>query len=138
VNPEDAVRPEEIPIQFTRLAESPLGPARAERLVIRDAGTFRRFWQNVFPGRPLPEVSFPRELVLVAAMGGCPNGGYWVRIERVALRGDLLIAEVSTTFPGPSCVVTGMPTLPIDVVKVRNPSRPVRFSEATEVTDCEE
>ena len=85
---------------------------------------------------PRPEVDFSREMLLLAAMGAQPSGGYRIRIERVLDDGAELEAHVVHTSPGPRCGAIAAITHPVDVIRIAATPRPVRWLVRQEVIDC--
>ena len=85
---------------------------------------------------PPPPVDFAREMVLMAAMGNRPTGGYRVVIDRVLPRPDALEAFVRHISPGPRCGTTQAITSPVDLVRVPATDKPVRWVVEQEVVDC--
>lgn len=86
------------------------------------------------PGPPL--VEFTTHMVLLAAMGARPSGGYSVSIDRVSEQPDELQAFVTFTSPGPRCGNTAAITHPADIALVRRSDKPVRFLVNRVVRDC--
>ncbi|HEX5776209.1 MAG TPA: protease complex subunit PrcB family protein, partial [Caulobacteraceae bacterium] len=83
-----------------------------------------------------PPVDFSREMLLVAAMGTQPTGGYAIRIDRVIDNGTFLEALVTRTSPGPRCGATAALTNPVDVVRVPVSTKPVRWAMSDVQTVC--
>lgn len=112
------------------------GIVESERLVIRDAVTFVREWRRAFGDQPLPTVHFGREMVIVAAMGGVPTGGFSIAVDDVAVEHARVIVSIVNRVPGPHCATTDSPTSPVDFVLVTALRGPFEFSDRTIVTDC--
>lgn len=111
------------------------------RETVRDAEAWHRLWTGLTarvrsPLLPLPEVDFAREMVLVAAMGQRPTGGYNLHIESARADGNELVALVVETSPGPRCGVTSSLTAPADAVVVTRSTLPVRWTVRQAVNDC--
>ena len=112
------------------------GIGESRRLVIRDANSFAAFWSELGAG-DRPQVDFTRYLVIAAAAGQQPTGGYGVTVSKVSLSGGDLTAEVVEQSPGPNCVTPQVVTQPVDVVVV--PAAGVKgwsFVERKAVGDC--
>ncbi len=146
--PHNGLRPG-APIDLTRI--TPGAPARvyysglrdAGRTAVFDAATFETVWQHAFkgldPAPPVPAVDFSREFVIVAALGERSSGGYAIDVTGAALQGNVVVADVLTTSPGKTCVVTRALSQPLDIVKLPLPAsgRPeVSFLEQSVVRDC--
>lgn len=116
------------------------GLRERERLVIRRPGEWGAAWQRItaasFPARPLPPVDFSRELVVLAAMGERPTGGYSITIDGVFEARGRLYVQVRETSPGRNCIVTEALTQPIDAVRVPRHDGTVAFVERAETRSC--
>jgi len=79
------------------------------RVVIRDTEAWRKIWEWIHhnPGQqfpPLPEIDFSREMVVVAALGGRPTGGYGIIVDRAYERDNRLEIIVRSQTPGKTCI----------------------------------
>lgn len=131
------------PVTLTRLepASSPhSGFSQPARIVVTSRAQWEAVWRNiagnVTPAPEAPAVDFRREVVLVAAMGGRPTGGYTVRVEEAAADARQVSVRVVEMSPGSRCVVTQAFTSPVDVVKMTRTNLPVRFGVVQQVRDC--
>ncbi len=134
------------PVPITRLrAESypfafSSGLSDSLRLVIRDAATWRNTWEqmhrNHSPQPPLPEVDFEREMLIVAALGTRPSGGYGILLESAHEHPSHLVATIRKTSPGAGCVVTAALTQPVDIARLARREKPVHFREIHTVHEC--
>lgn len=108
--------------------------------VVRDSNTWRTTWQQInqpfFPQPPLPSVDFNREMVLLAAMGTEPSGGYEVFIQSATRDTAGIEVQLRRISPGAGCPVSAVLTQPLDLVRVPFSDQPVRFSERAETTSC--
>ncbi len=143
VPPDD--RPDGIP--FRRLDESAAssftfasGLREPLNLAVRDAPAWAAMWRRITAAHgeppPPPAIDFGREMLLIAAMGTQPSGGYRIRIERVLDQGGWLEAHVVRVSPGPRCGATAALTHPIDIVRVAASPKPVSWLERDEMADC--
>jgi hypothetical protein len=109
-------------------------------LVVRDARMWEAMWRRITANHgeppPPPEVMFGREMLLIAAMGAQPSGGYRIRIERVLDEGDALEAHVVHVSPGPRCGAIAAITHPVDIVRIPESDKPVRWLIRSDVADC--
>lgn len=114
--------------------------ATRERVVVENQAqweiVWRRLWHNESSAPAAPAVDFTREVVVVAAMGGRPTGGYSIRVDQADARTDHVSVRVVETSPGRRCVVTMATTAPLDVVKLTRTGLPVRFQEVEAVRSC--
>ncbi len=110
------------------------------RLVIRDAETWQNTWERMHrsqrPQPPLPEVDFEHEMLIVAALGSRPSGGYSILVEAAHEHPSHLVATIRKTSPGIRCFVTGTATQPVDVACLARSEKPVHFREIHAVDEC--
>lgn len=110
------------------------------RIVVDDAAQWAevwdRLWNDQAPAPPLPAVDFQREVVIVAAMGRRPTGGYHIRVQEAAAHADHVAVTVVEAAPGVACVVTQAFTAPTDVVRVARAGLPVRFRTVEAAPAC--
>ena len=115
------------------------------RIVIRDRETWDSVWKRIcctsdqlfrnpstsllpLPEMlPLPEIDFSREMIVVAAMGERPNGGYRIIVDSAHERDNRLELEVQNISPcGADYPIM---TAPIDIVRLPKSDLPVTFRE---------
>jgi hypothetical protein len=110
------------------------------REVVRTAERWTALWgqltANVQPAPPAPAVDFAAEMVVVAAMGTKPTGGFAIAIDGVHVDRDRLFVEVRETSPGRSCIVTQALTAPVALVIVPARAGTATFLERKETTAC--
>lgn len=110
------------------------------RVVIRDSQAFLAFWDefhgNVVPKPTPPSVDFTQQMVLAAAMGQRPSGGYTISIAEVHANNGLVVARVMERSPGSDCIVTMAITAPATAVLIPRMDGEVQFQEAKEVVNC--
>lgn len=127
--------PEEVQQQFRFNS----GIREPRNLVIRNEGEWLGQWRRITSRRSpsaLPEVDFGRDMLLLAALGTKPTGGYGITIRRVVDLGDALEVHVVRTSPGPRCGVTAALTEPVDIVLVPATDKRVRWVAHDMVRDC--
>jgi len=116
------------------------GIASERRLLVRDAEAWASLWaeihRNLSPTPPLPAVDFEREMVVAAALGTRPSGGYGITIDSARHRGDVLEIHVRQWRPGGDCAVTAALTAPVDLVRLPAVSAKAAFREESQVLDC--
>lgn len=93
------------------------GIGESRRLVIRDANAWADLWSELGAG-DRPAVDFTRNVVVVAAAGQRPTGGYEIAVDGVRQTAGELTIQVVETTPGPNCSTTASSTQPVDVVVV--------------------
>jgi protease stability complex PrcB-like protein len=108
-----------------------------ERAVIRDQGALERLWARLGASEDMPKVDFATDVVIVAALGQRPSGGYGISVRRAAVEAGKLTAEVVSVKPGAGCVTTMAMTQPVEVVAVAAAKvGEVGFVEREETKDC--
>jgi hypothetical protein len=115
------------------------GIAEKRREVVRDQESWARLWSEINRGQdsagPPPAVDFSRQMLIVAALGTRPTGGFAVKVRGVSTRGDRLEVVVLESCPAQGAMVTAALTQPVEVVRVaRLPQNPT-FKEQRE-TSC--
>ncbi len=104
----------------------------------------RADWANLWsaatsgfdPPRDVPTVDFGRVVVLVAALGRRPTGGYEVFFTAVYEDEEHLYAIVTEVSPGIGCLTSQAFTAPVAIVTVPRREKPVRFVERADVRNC--
>ena len=86
---------------------------------------------------PPPPVDFAREMVVFAAMGTRPSGGFGIEIGRAAPAGGAFEVVVTEHSPGTDCSTPAMITEPAAAVQVPRSDLPVRWIERGAVHPCE-
>jgi hypothetical protein len=111
------------------------------RLVIADTDSWARFWSDVHrhqePAPEPPAIDFEQRLVLAAAMGQRPSGGYQLVIEEVAAADGRLYAAVLERSPGATCMTADVITAPVHAVAVPATDAAVTWIERQETYECE-
>ena len=111
------------------------------RLVVKTADEWSKVWSRIVsnhgPTPPVPEIDFSREMLLVAAMGTRPTGGYSIEIEAVDRDSASITAGVRKRSPGKNCGTISALTAPVAIVRIPRSEKPVRFVEETIATNCE-
>ncbi|HUF28917.1 MAG TPA: protease complex subunit PrcB family protein [Gemmatimonadaceae bacterium] len=132
---------EGVPLQLRKLDEaepfsSSSGVRDRARIVIRTSAEWEDLWSqvtaNTTPRPEPPAVDFAAEMVVVAAMGWRPSGGYSIEIEEVLAASGVLTAIVHERSPAPTCFVTAALTAPIEMVVV--PRTDVALATAEKAT----
>ena len=128
------LRPEPVPLTYTS------GLSEPQELVVRDAAAWAQVWEAIWrnhsPRPPLPDVDFAKEMVVVAALGARPTGGYSVFVDSASSAPGAVSIRIRTVSPGRECAVTLAVTQPVDAARVARRDGPVVFSRRNEVADC--
>jgi hypothetical protein len=75
-------------------------------------------------------------MVIVAAMGGRPTGGYTISVEGVCTSGGALYVDVLERSPGLGCFSTQVMTAPVTAARVGAQTEPVHFVTRQESDPC--
>jgi hypothetical protein len=121
------------PVEFSLLASGAMSAHEGGRAVelITDEAAWRRAWQTVGAGRPLPEVSFDTRAVVVAYQGQKSTGGYSVEITGIRRTGTVLAVSVGERRPASGSLTTQVITSPFVAVSIPRPpsGATVRFAD---------
>ncbi|HEX8686813.1 MAG TPA: DUF885 family protein [Pyrinomonadaceae bacterium] len=111
------------PVEFSLLATGAMSAHEGGRAVelITDEAAWRRAWEKVGAGRPLPEVSFDTRAVVVAYQGEQPTGGYSVEITDIKRTGTVLAVTVNERRPASGSLTTQVITSPFVAVSIPRP-----------------
>ena len=116
------------------------GPQEPTRSVVRDEQSWVEFWRAltavVIPAPEPPSVDFTGDIVLVAAMGRRPTGGYSISIEGVSMSDGVLYVDVVERSPGIGCFSTQVITAPVTAVRVPAHAGSVEFVIREESSPC--
>ncbi|HEX3559502.1 MAG TPA: DUF885 family protein [Pyrinomonadaceae bacterium] len=111
------------PVEFSLLATGTMSAREGGRGVelITDEAGWRRAWEVVGGGRPLPDVSFDTRAVVVAYQGRQSTGGYSVEITGIKRVGTVLAVSVNERRPASGDVTTQALTSPFVAVSIPRP-----------------
>jgi len=84
---------------------------------------------SVAPKRTHPAVDFDRDVVLVAALGMKPTGGYSIEITRVIKTKTDIQVFVKRTAPAEGSKPSGGPSSPFVLARMKKPTLPVTFRD---------
>lgn len=117
---DDALQVHEVPFE-TLVQEASSGLVEPCHLVIRDQETWDELWPRVTTARmpdpavprkwpvdaetkwvppPSPEVDWSAGMVVLVALGFRPTRGYDLEIDRIGVRGSVLVVHAVETEPG--------------------------------------
>ena len=95
----------------------------------RPPAGFVEFWEeHAGPGSPLPDVSWPQEMVVLAAVGSRPEAGDEVQIRRVVNVGAALRIEFVERIPGDFCSPAARTIHPFHLVVLPTSALPAEFA----------
>src|SRR2546421_7701986 len=121
------------PVEFSLLATGTMSAHEGGRAVelITDEAAWRRAWETIGGGRPLPDVSFDTRAVVVAYQGQQRTGGYSVEITGIKRVGTVLAISVNERRPASGDVTTQVLTSPFVAVSIPRPptGASVRFAD---------
>ncbi len=109
-------------------------------MALRNAAEWQGQWRRITARQgdpaPPPAVDFSREMLLVAAMGPQPTGGYSVVIDKLIEEAGELLAFVRFVSPGRGCGAIAAVTSPVDIVRVPLSSKNIRWVVERQAADC--
>lgn len=112
----------------------------ARRSVITDEPGWASLWKaihaDVTPEPPRPSVNLAQQVVIVAALGERPTGGFAIHIDSVRSGSAGREVFVTTTKPAPTCMTTQMLTQPVHAVSAPVIAGSTRFVEAERTEEC--
>lgn len=130
------------PVPLVRLRAEPYsfafysGLVEPRRLVVRDRAAWAEVWAAIWrrhsPLPALPEVDFAREMLVVAALGERPTGGYGILVDSAAATAEGLAVRIRTISPAPGCGVTLALTQPVDIARLPRHDGVVLFHDRPE------
>lgn len=116
------------------------GLSDSTRLVVRDSSAWRQLWfalnRPFVPPPPLPPIDFAREMIIVAALGARPTGGYDIVIESAVRDSSGVEVDVRRSTPAAGCPVSAVMTQPVDLARVPIAPELPHFRERTVITPC--
>lgn len=131
-----------VPVRLEGFPRLSSGLTSGAREAIRDQARWASIWSDLvsreYPARPAPSIDFGRNMVLLAALGERPTGGYSISIDHVAFNDAdrSLVVDTRSMSPGRSCVVTLAVTQPVDAVVVPRLNCSIQFMEEKLIHDC--
>jgi hypothetical protein len=84
-----------------------------------------------------PPIDFAREVIVFAAMGTRPSGGFAIEIVRAVPAGGVFDVVVTERSAGAECATPAAVTEPAAAVRVPRSDLPVRWIERTVVSSCD-
>lgn len=112
----------------------------SQRLVIRDQAAWQQTWNTISIGMsPVsapPAIDFSREMVIVAALGERPTGGFSIFVDAATETTNGVTITVRSVSPGSGCAVTLAITRPVDIARVTRRDGTVNFAETVAIQAC--
>ncbi len=137
--PTSAVQLQEAQVD-TLLRAGNSGLSERERAVVRTEEEWIAFWErlrgSLAPEPAPPSVDFQEHMVIVAAMGSRPSGGFSIQVEGIHEDDGALHVVIHEQSPGRTCFVTAAITSPVVAVRVPRTDREVIFHERESVREC--
>ena len=110
------------------------------RVVIRDESSWAAYWNdfhaNIVPMPDPPSVDFSTKMVVAAAMGTRPSGGYSVSVSAVYQQDGTLFFRIREASPAPTCLNVAVVTAPAVAVLADRWDGPVEFVEESGTNSC--
>ncbi len=117
------------------------GYTEPQRIIVRGQAQWQDVWATIWRGHTpvpqLPAIDFNREMVVIAAMGMRPTGGFNILIDSASEDAAGVTVRVRAMTPGPGCAVTLALTHPADVARLPRRDGAVRFDEKAETVNCQ-
>jgi hypothetical protein len=115
------------------------GLDKPDRIVIRDPVTWQIVWKKIWRRSsevpPGPAIDFSSEMIVVAALGARPTGGYGILIDGANEIANGGISVTIRSFSPLNCLVTEAFTQPVDIARLPIGGK-VEFTERSEVHQC--
>jgi hypothetical protein len=116
------------------------GIRERQRRAIRTGDEWEAFWVAfngpVEPMPAPPAINFSERMVVVAAMGERPTGGYAIAIESVHAADGKLMVRVEERSPGADCATTQALTAPVTAVVIPRSTASVEFHDRAVTVSC--
>jgi hypothetical protein len=130
------------PLPVTRLRAEPFsfayssGLVTPQQVVIRTPAQWKQVWTDIWQNHSthpaLPEIDFAQEMVVVAALGERPTGGYSIFIDAASTEADGIAVRIRSVSPTNGCGVTLALTQPVDIARIPRKEGRVRFEQRQE------
>ena len=134
------------PLPVTRLRTEPFsftyasGLTEPQRLLIRDQASWQQAWAAIWTrhsSQPaMPDVDFTREMIVLAALGERPTGGYGIFIDSAAAGSGRVTLRIRSVSPANGCGVTTALTQPVDIARLPRREGPAVFTDVQETQNC--
>jgi uncharacterized protein (DUF885 family) len=116
---QEQARPVEFSVIATGTTSGYEGGRRIELVATREE--WRRVWEIIGNGRPVPDVNFETHAVVVAYQGQQPTGGYSIEVVGVRRAGTVIAFQVNERRPASGDITTQVITSPFVAVSIPRP-----------------
>jgi PrcB C-terminal len=123
------------------------GLAQPEYRVLKSRGEWEELWrelqrqtsreQGQTSPKPLPDIDFQQNVLIIAAMGTRPTGGYSLEISSVVETPQRIVVTVAEQSPGAKCITTQAVTHPIAIVTTAQTRKPFEFEFVRTTQQCD-
>jgi hypothetical protein len=128
------------PLPEAQVVRNNSGLTTKQRLIVGDGASWATLWNEIAspiqPVPAVPAVDFADNVVIVAAMGRKPTGGYTISIDEVRIAAGDARISVTQASPGSGCYVTESETTPVDIVITPRFAGQAMFNEHTSQDAC--
>jgi PrcB C-terminal len=122
------------------------GLAQPEYRIVQSRDEWQDLWRELEPRtsreqgqtspNPVPDIDFQQRVLIVAAMGARPTGGYSVEITSLVESSQRIVVTVAEQLPGPKCTTTQAVTHPIAIVTTARSQKPFEFEFVRTTQPC--
>lgn len=116
------------------------GITQPTEIVVRDSARWHEYWsrifRGVFPPPPPPTVDFGHDIVVVAALGSRPTGGWGIVIDSAYATTAGLRVVLLQLAPGTGCVLSAVVTAPVDAAVIHARPDSVEFVQHVRTESC--
>jgi hypothetical protein len=122
------------------------GLAQPEYRVVNSREEWEELWRELEPRtsreqgqtspNTLPDIDFQQSVLIIAAMGTRPNGGYSVEISSLVETPQRIVVTVAEQSPGAKCASTQSITHPIAIVTTAWTQKPLEFEFVRTTQQC--
>jgi hypothetical protein len=116
------------------------GMMTSERVVVHNVADWAAAWEQLVgtiqPRPGLPTIDFAQSVVVIAAMGRKPSGGYGIDVNEVRVLDGNATITVTESSPGEGCVVADIVTAPAAVTVSTRFDGDAKFVERTASPAC--
>jgi hypothetical protein len=122
------------------------GLTQPEYRVVKSREQWAELWRELEPRtsreqgqtspNPVPDIDFQQRVLIVAAMGARPTGGYSVEITSLVESSQRIVVTLAEQLPGPKCTTTQAVTHPIAIVTTARSQKPFEFEFVRTTQPC--
>ena len=122
------------------------GLVQPEYRIVESREDWEELWRELEPRtsrkqgqtspNPLPEIDFQRSVLIIAAMGTRPNGGYSVEISSIVESSYRIVVTVSERLAGAKCPAIAAITHPIAIATTEQTQKSFEFEFVRTTQRC--